>query len=290
MTSWCDRTGDALKTRMDAFRMESYRVTKAEALEKIEGSGFDLGRDLAVRLATPPPERFESNPHATKQVRYRVQLEGGDPAGVFVSGPTQRIKSFDPHTAEVTVYAIRPDQPGGNADAPDDPPTADDRGPNNLIQSDHPKIAAMAREAAGDEKDPWQTALKLEQFVHRLIKKKDFSQVFATAAEVAENPVGDCTEHAVLLAALCRARGIPARTAIGLVYVPGTQSFGYHMWTEVCLGKRWIPIDAVLAKGGIGAAHLKLAHTNLKGASAYSSFLPVIQVAGRLKIEIEDVQ
>ena len=41
----------------------------------------------------------------------------------------------------------------------------------------------------------------------------------ATAAEVARSREGDCTEHAVLLAALARARGIPARVAMGLVYV-----------------------------------------------------------------------
>jgi hypothetical protein len=52
----------------------------------------------------------------------------------------------------------------------------------------------------------------------------------------------------------------------------------------------WIPIDATLAQGGIAADHLKLAHSNLKGASAYSSFLPVVQVVGRLKIEIMVVE
>ena len=52
----------------------------------------------------------------------------------------------------------------------------------------------------------------------------------------------------------------------------------------------WIPIDATLAKGGIGAGHLELAHSSLKGASAYSSFLPVVQVVGRLKIEVIEAE
>ena len=92
----------------------------------------------------------------------------------------------------------------------------------------------------------------------------------------------------MLLAALVRARGIPARVAIGLVYQD--QKFLYHMWDEVYLGGRWIPLDATLAQGGIGAAHLKLAHSNLEGASAYASVLPVAQVAGRLKIELLEVE
>jgi hypothetical protein len=49
-------------------------------------------------------------------------------------------------------------------------------------------------------------------------------------------------------------------------------------------------MDATLAQGGIGAAHLKLVHSNLAGASALSCFLPVAQVIGRLKVEILDVQ
>ena len=75
---------------------------------------------------------------------------------------------------------------------------------------------------------------------------------------MAESREGDCTEHAVLLAALARACGIPARVAIGLVYVDQAGGFGYHMWTEMYLSGHWIPLDATLGQGGIGAAHLKL--------------------------------
>jgi hypothetical protein len=295
---WCDRTGDSLKTRTDVLGkangdgegLESFRATRAEALEKTDAEGFDLGHDISVKVDRPLPERYAADPHATRQIRYRTRLEGGDPAAVFVAGDSQQVRAIDPHTAEITVYAIRPGQSGGNPEAREDRPSDDDLQPNNLIQSDDARVVAMAKEAAGEEHDPWQTALRLERYVHRLIKKKDFSQAFATAAEVAEHPEGDCTEHAVLLAALCRARKIPARVAIGLVYLAGQQCLAYHMWTEVYIDKRWIPIDATLAKGGIGAGHLKLAHTNLKGASAYSAFLPVIKVAGRLKIEVEEVE
>jgi transglutaminase-like putative cysteine protease len=248
-----------------------------------------------VKVAHPLPKPYADDPHATRQIRYRVRLEGGDPAVVFVSGPSQQVHSIDPHTAEVTVYAIRPRESGGNPDARPDPPTDDDLRPNNLIQCDDARVVAMAQkgaaeDGAGASRDPWQTALRLESYVHRLIVKKDFSQAFATAAEVAEHPEGDCTEHAVLLAALCRAQKIPARVAIGLVYLAGRDVFAYHMWTAVYVDGRWTAIDATLAKGGIGAAHLELAHSNLQGASAYSAFLPVIQVAGRLSIDVEEAR
>lgn len=284
-TFWCDRLGETLKTRMEAMELETVRATKALALEQQDLGAIDLGFDMMIKTDRPL-----AKPHDTKRVRYRMRLQGGNPAEVFSAGLSQRVRSIDPHTAEVTVYALRGGQGGGNPDAPSDPPTDADRRPNNLIQSDDEKVVAMAREAAGEIQNPWKIALALERYVNGRITEVNFSQAFATAAEVAANPVGDCTEHAVLVAALARARGIPARVAVGLVYMEGSGAFGYHMWTEVHIEGRWIPIDATLGKGGIGAAHLKLAHSSLDGASAYSSFLPVAQVIGRLDIDVQEVQ
>ncbi|MBN2477544.1 MAG: transglutaminase family protein [Pirellulales bacterium] len=286
MAAWCDRTGEILKTQLEAaMAMETFRTSKAVALEETDVGTLDFVTDLAVAVDRPLPGAQD-----TKRVRYRVHLDGGDPAAVFVSGASQQVRSIDSNTAELTVYALRPGQPGGNPDAPADGSTSEDIRPNNMIQSDDPRIVAMAKEAVGDQRDPWQIAQTLERYVNDSITEVDFSQAFATAAEVAEKPSGDCTEHAVLLTALARACGIPARVAVGLVYMPQSRSFGYHMWTEMYLQDRWIPLDATLARGGIGAAHLKLAHSHLHGASAYTSFLPVIQVIGRLKVEVVEAE
>jgi hypothetical protein len=285
-TLWVDRTGDVLKSYMPAAGgIESYRASKAEATDKADAAQLDLLPSMFVKI-----DRALPNGHRTKQITYRVHLDGADPASVFVNGPTQAIKSIDANTADVTVHAVRPGQADGNPDAPADPPTDDERTPNFYIQSDDPLIVADAQKAAGDEQDPWRVAVALERFVNREVKNKNFSQAFATASDVAKSREGDCTEHAVFLAALCRARGIPARVAMGLVYMNGSRAFGYHMWTEAYIDKRWIPIDGTLALGGIGAAHLKIAQSSLKDATAYSSFLPVTQVLGRLKISVVDVK
>ncbi len=284
-TVWCDEKGQTQKQHWVPMQMVYYRTTKAVAMKGDGTAEVDLGEASIVRVAS----RL-ARPHDTKRVRYRLTLDGGDPAKAFTAGPSQQIKSTGPGKAELIVYAVRPGQEGGNTNAPADKPTDDDLKPNNLIQSDYPRIVAAAKGAAGNEADPWKIACKLERYVNQQISLKNFSQVMATAAEVADNPVGDCTEHAVLLAALARARGIPARVAVGLVYMQGRQSFGYHMWNEVYIDGRWIPIDATLARGGIGAAHLKLVHANLKGVSPMSVFLPVANVMGRLKIEIVEAE
>ena len=284
-TLWTDRTGEILRRKADAMNLESFRATKEVALEEGGQAAFDLGEGLAVKIGRPL-----ERPHQTARVRYRVSLQDGDPAAVFTAGPSQQVKPLESNAAEVTVYALRPDSEQFHREAPEDPAGDEYRRPNNFIQSDDLGIVAMAEKAAGGIEDPWQVALALERYVQSVITKRDYTQAFATAAEVAQTGAGDCTEHAVLLAALARARGIASRVAVGLVYMPSHQAFGYHMWNEVYIGDRWIPVDATLAMGGIGAAHLKLAHHSLDGAAAYVSFLPIAQVAGRLKIEVIEVE
>jgi transglutaminase-like putative cysteine protease len=237
-----------------------------------------------IKLAKPL-----EHPHSAESITYKASLGEGEIEGAFVPGPTQEIKLLDKHTCELTVRRVRPDEPK-KLDKPDMPPVAADVAPNPLVQSDDKKVVELANSVAKDQDDPWQVAVALEGMVYKLIKTKNFSQTFLSAAEVAKAREGDCTEHAVLLAAVCRARQIPARGAMGLVYYVDrdtkTPSFAYHMWTEVWIKDRWIPLDATLGQGGIGAGHIKVAHSNLDGADALSAFLPVFKVLGQLKLEV----
>ncbi len=282
---WVDAAGLVLKSRIEAMNIESYRVTKEIALAKTVAK-FDVGEATLVKVDRPIV-----NAHESKWVRYRLHIDGGDPVAAFPAGPSQAVKRIDDHTAEVTVRAIRPttnmsDKKDVSATA--DAPTDADLKPNNFIQSDDPRIVAQAKEAVGGETDPWKQAVALEAYVHRAMTVADFSQAFATAAEAAQSRRGDCKAHAVYLAALARALKIPARVVIGLVYMPHSQTFGGHMWTEIYVGGRWIPMDATLGKGGIGGGHLQIAHSSMSGVAAYNVFFPVMQVIGRLKIEVLD--
>ncbi len=281
---WVDRTGETLKTLLPGLGQVTFRTTKEVALGKTEV--FDLGKMSTVRVA-----RRLDDPHATHRVVYKARIRTGDLKDVFAEGPTQSVIPLEDKSAEIIVRSIRPADPP-KLEAPNVPATEDDLLPNNLIQSDDSVIKEMAADVATDEMDPWTIAVALEKHVHQIITAKNFSQAFATAAEVARTREGDCTEHGVLLAALCRARKIPARVAIGLVYYTDAEgpALAYHLWTEVWIKDRWVPLDATLGRGGIGAAHVKLADSNLKGATAYSAFLPVIQVIGQLEMEIVEAE
>jgi transglutaminase-like putative cysteine protease len=157
--------------------------------------------------------------------------------------------------------------------------------PNALVTSDDTKVAELAAKAVGSETDPWQRACRIEKWVAQNLREKNFKTGFACASEVARNLTGDCTEHAVLTAAMCRAAGVPARVVIGLVYAENLGGFGYHMWNEVYVRRRWVAVDASFDQSSVDAVHIKLSETSLAGVSPYESFLPIVRVVSKLSLE-----
>lgn len=114
---------------------------------------------------------------------------------------------------------------------------------DRYIQSTDERIHAVAdsvRSATG--LDGWELAQELSLWVNAYITSKNYGQGFASAIEVLNSRAGDCTEHSVLLTALLRAAGIPARPAVGVVYQKGY--FYGHMWAEAYDGY-WRSLDAL---------------------------------------------
>ena len=134
--------------------------------------------------------------------------------------------------------------------------------------------------------DPWEKAARINHWVFENMRRNtNFKIAFAAAHEVVRNLSGDCTEHAVLAAAMCRAEGIPARVAVGLIYVDNLEGFGYHMWHEVFVNHRWVALDASFDQTTVDAVHIKLSDTSLDGVAPFEAFLPVVRVMGKMTIE-----
>jgi len=106
--------------------------------------------------------------------------------------------------------------------------------------------AVIRAEALLRRAHPSPTASNVVEFVSQFIEHKHMSRGFDIASVVAEKREGDCTEHAVLTAALLRVSGFPSHIVIGVVVVQ-TQgkllAFG-HAWTEYHDGKSWQLADA----------------------------------------------
>ena len=285
---WTDSKGEQLKSYTNLLNQETYLVTREEALAKHKPAKIDLGFDMLVK-----PDRPLENPHllgdrgqgiGDRKKTYLVTLDDADPATVFTTGASQTVEPIDAHSARVTVRVIRP---GEKKLSENDPPTMADLAPNGYIESNDPVVVAMAKEATKDATTPWEKAVAAERYLHDTLEKANYSQAFATAAETAKSKSGDCTEHAVLLAALGRALGIPSRVVVGLVYSEPLGAFGFHMWTEMYIDGTWVPMDATLGNGGIGVGHLKLGHTTLENGLADSVFFAVPKTLGKLKIKVE---
>ncbi|NOX54956.1 MAG: transglutaminase family protein [Planctomycetes bacterium] len=280
---YLDEQGETLKTETDllGMKMISYTVPKEVALEKIAGAELDLALDTLVRVA---PIR---EPDRARQIVYRIRIPEDDPARYLLEGPTQHVVRVAPDTVELTVRRL-PVPSRARIGRIDREYTSE----TQYLQLSDPRVQEHARRAAGNVTDPGLIALRMEKYVHEKLTNKNFSTMMASAAEVAEKLEGDCTEHAVLLAALLRVKRIPSRVAVGLVYVESLQAFGGHMWTEAYLNGQWVPLDATLGKGGTGPTHIKLAVSSLadEAPSPVNAFLPLMNVLGKIQIEVVKVE
>ena len=78
----------------------------------------------------------------------------------------------------------------------------------------------------------------------------------ADAVRVLDDRRGDANERVVLLVAMARALGLPARPVAGLVQAAGR--YYYHAWAEVYLGD-WVAVDPSFDQLPADAAHIRLA-------------------------------
>jgi hypothetical protein len=254
-----------------------YRTTKEGALSSGAGAAsIDVGLNQLV-----PLKQFIADPYNVREALYRITIKGDDdPASALARDDRQTIKKVQGSTLEVQVR-------GDVATA-----TAEKAGEEFLqssyfINSQDAQVQRIARTAVGSETDPWKKALRLEKWVNKNMRGRSHEQL-ATADHVARTLEGDCTEFAMLLAALCRAQDIPAKTAIGLIYanVNGRPAFSFHMWTEVWISGRWVPLDATLGRGHVGATHLKVTDHSWHETRSLLPLLPVVRVLGRMSIEV----
>jgi hypothetical protein len=283
LVGWVDEKGEALKTSTNMLGAEltTYQVSESEALKAIEGEELDLAVNTLIKV------RRIANAHEMSKIVYGVTTEGQDPLDILPTGDTQSVKKISGDAAELTVIRAPIPEKGTLQSAGDEFLAS-----SQYLQRDDARVQEHGRKAAGKETNPGQIARRMEKYVQETLTKKDFSTAMASAGEVAKSLQGDCTEHAVLLAAMLRTKGIPSRVAVGVVYVDSLSAFGGHMWTEAYLNGKWIPLDATLGRGGAGAAHIKLSDSSLSddGPAAISAFAPLMLVIGRLKIEVIDAQ
>ena len=150
--------------------------------------------------------------------------------------------------------------------------------PTVTMQSDDPKIKELSNTLRGGLKDPCALVEKFTAYVFTMLKKRN-TATFSNALETLKAGFGDCGEHAVLLGALLRAAGIPARVVLGLVYVGPKKAYMYHAWVMALAGD-WVFADAALGAFPAYGNYVPLIIDDTGGG-----ILRVFRLVGRINIE-----
>jgi hypothetical protein len=284
-TSWVTQLGETVREESPTGLLVMKETRERALAPGVPGRG-DLLETAAV---VPQPSRRIDDPRTIDSLRLRVS--GFDLASAALRGAGQEV-----HEDEVVIRrAAGPDgalraTAAGETEAA---PTAAERAPEPLIESDAPEIVAAAAKAVGNASTDGDKTQRLVRFVASLLQKRPTVGI-PSALEVLRTRVGDCNEHTALFVALARASGLAARVAIGIVYVHG--AFYYHAWPEVFVrhegeadggaaGRgRFVPVDPTLDQYPADATHLRLVRGGLEQQAA---LLPAL---GKLRIGILDVQ
>jgi transglutaminase-like putative cysteine protease len=274
-TSWITDTGDIVREESPLGLM-----TVRESADQAQGLAIParVQQDLMRISAVVPvmPRRIDE-PRDVRRLRLRIEgaeLPSADLDGVGQTVDGSFIEIRDPQTLE----------PG-----PADPDAKRFLSPERLIESDAPEIVAEAGRAVGGTTRARDKAERLTRYVNALLDKKPTVSL-PSALEVLRTKVGDCNEHTALYVAMARAAGIPARIAVGLVYVRGAQgAFYYHAWPEVYLAESagqglWLPVDPTLNQFPADGTHLRLVRG---GLDEQATILPLI---GRLRMTVVDME
>jgi hypothetical protein len=249
---------------------------------------FALGKndvlELVDKMFIASPEPL-NNIESAESVIYHLRPTSQAAALMVPSSDNQKVEHLKEGGVIVTVRPVAAPTGAKFPYEGKDSNILDAMKPTRFLQSDRKEIIELANHAVGGTGDAAEAVKRIESFVSKYIENRNLSVGYASAAEVAASKVGDCSEFALLTAAMCRAVGIPARIVSGLVYVKAfagrENMFGGHMWVEAYVGDRWIGLDATRAPKGFGPGHIALAIGNGEPAD----FFNLVTTLGQFKID-----
>lgn len=319
-TVWLSEDGEMLRSEARMMGLEVVTVLAAEPLATDAATGASAADLPEILVQTfVHPDRVIEEPRRARRGVYRLRAAGVDLAKLVPETAAQRVEALAPEDADEASSAglrvvVDLDAPGGSEGDGEAAGEPAERflAATNYVDHEHPAVRALLQAGAkadpvdadvpnstaapgsSERASPAARAEELRRLVVRHLRSKDLGTALGTAGQAAASRSGDCTEHAVLLAALLRAEGIPSRVAIGLIYAErfaGREDlFGYHMWTQAFGGGRWIDLDATLGpETPFDATHLLFGTDALDGDGVPLLSTGLEGLMGRLEIAVESV-
>lgn len=276
--SWVDEDGRILEASSAlGFSMQKteYEIARQAQEESRLVSSSPIDSDVILSTAVQSNVDFED---VAQHGELRFRLTGVDLDGFQLDGGRQTLRG--------DTLIIRREEwdgldPGYGLPYPY-MDLSEALEPEPLIQSDDERIIRRAREITARRtqwsQDPKVVARQLTTAVYTMLDKSITFSV-PNAVQVLETLQGDCNEHTVLYVAMARALGLPARTAVGLVYVNG--AFFYHAWPEVWLDE-WVAVDPTFGQYPADASHIRFVIGGL------AQQVEIVRLIGNLDIEVLD--
>ncbi|NII11687.1 transglutaminase-like domain-containing protein [Oleiagrimonas sp. C23AA] len=269
MQLWVNRQFTILKASLPMFGFTLEMLACDQACALSPDQPIDLLAHSMVDAPRPMVAAIRAQP-----VRYLLRMTDTEQMPL-IQTDEQQLTHLRGHLWQMDVGIVRP----GEVAAPDVLDTA----PTPWLQSNAPAVRALAHEAAGQAMGDRRRMIRLKEFVHHYIRRRGLDVGYASALETVHSRQGDCTEHAVLLAALARALGIPARIVTGLVYVDRyagrSHVFVPHAWVLAWIDGAWRSYDAI--QGQFDSTHLAMT----VGNGDPWHYFAAMDVLGSLRIE-----
>ena len=284
--SWVDADDRTVKTTLPLGPMSMDMVVATAAQAKADYVPSDIFSASLITLDQPLPADAAT-------ITLRLRRTDGEALPPLPESAMEHGEILPDGSARLTL--TRPELARAKAAAAPGPALADASrylARNSMLDTSDALVRRLAGTAAGSITAPTPAlAGQLRDFVATYIDKKDMSVGFGTAAETAKSREGDCTEHAVLLAALARVRGLPARVASGLVYVPHYEGhdnvLGFHMWAQFYLDGHWEDYDAALTDGATPYWRLGFVATDLNEVSLSDFSMQLMRWMAGLQVTVE---
>jgi hypothetical protein len=281
-TMWTDdKTAYRYLMPMGDIVIEMVLSDSAEALTDFAASEMMVGTMLELENV--------KGVEGAQQVIYKIQVKGDDPTlldGLFVSNSNQTV--LPGRVAGELLLQVHPLRKPEQSESA---PSHEYLQPTFYLNYEDEAVQKLVKQVADMQKQPVaERARSLTEWVYNSLEDKNFDTGFATASEVARSMSGDCTEHAVLLAALGRALGIPSRCAYGMALLVEENNdngwMGFHMWTQFFVDGKWTDYDAALFSLTESPVRLCMGTTSMQKDVLSEFSFQIMQVLGLLNVEV----
>lgn len=289
----------------------SWLIAEMEELES-EASPVRLrsGSPAGTDPAGPPPpapghtpsrnlfpvsSRAPARAGEADRLRYRLRLRNGAPLDAFCRlGPDQFLvravsasewilENRRPAAASVGAHVAAKATRAGLELPPDTLRTY--LSSNAFLRLEDTLLIATAAGIAGTETDPLRITRAVYRWVTGRFRFKLGAVLFGNSSGILRDLTGDCSEAAVLTAALLRAKGVPARVALGFASL-GRGVFIGHAWSEAWIDGGWVGVDAALKEFPAGVERVKLSELDGRTDMRIAATNVMMGAIANLEIEI----